>query len=159
MEMSIAELTEATEGLKAVEKEMATPELFAAFENIAVPLKCGDSRDECAYALYGGVVWSCQRQLTPQQWALLADRYVERENADLASALGDGASSLTRERISSEVRRAVWIRDQGMCARCQSRERLEYDHIVPLARGGSNTERNIELLCEVCNRAKSDAIM
>ncbi len=156
---SYAELADANLGLKAIEIEMATPEFWSVFDGIAIPLKSDDQRDELSYALYRGVVWSCQRQLTPEQWTLLADRLVEREDAELASALGDGDASLTRERISTEVRRAVWIRDQGMCARCKSRERLEYDHIVPVARGGSNTERNIELLCEVCNRAKSDAIM
>lgn len=35
---------------------------------------------------------------------------------------------------------------------------LEYDHIVPVSRGGSNTARNVELLCEVCNRSKGDRI-
>lgn len=63
-----------------------------------------------------------------------------------------------RERIPEDVRIAVWRRDGGKCARCGSRERLEYDHIVPLSKGGSNTERNIELLCERCNREKGDRI-
>jgi 5-methylcytosine-specific restriction endonuclease McrA len=63
-----------------------------------------------------------------------------------------------REVISSEVRREVWRRDEGKCVKCGSREKLEYDHIIPVAKGGSNTARNIELLCESCNRAKSDLI-
>jgi 5-methylcytosine-specific restriction endonuclease McrA len=63
-----------------------------------------------------------------------------------------------RQPIPSAVRREVWRRDQGKCARCGSREKLEYDHIVPVARGGSNTARNIELLCESCNRSKSHSI-
>jgi hypothetical protein len=150
----------AQKALRTIEDEMTTSEFVAAVYDVAIPLKCGDPRDESTYALYRGVVWSCPRELTPEQWSILADRFVERENAELASALAGGnESSVSRERIPTEVRRAVWIRYQGMCARCKSRERLEYDHIVPLARGGSNTERNIELLCEVCNRAKSDAIM
>jgi 5-methylcytosine-specific restriction endonuclease McrA len=37
---------------------------------------------------------------------------------------------------------------------CGSRERLEYDHIIPVSKGGSNTARNIELRCESCNRRK-----
>jgi len=60
-----------------------------------------------------------------------------------------------RESIPAEVKREVWRRDQGKCARCGSRERLEYDHIIPVSKGGSNTVRNIELLCEAHNRAKS----
>jgi Holliday junction DNA helicase RuvB len=63
-----------------------------------------------------------------------------------------------RQAIPSEVRREVWRRDEGKCVKCGSRENLEYDHIIPIAKGGSNTARNIELLCENCNRAKSDLI-
>ena len=116
--------------------------------------------DNRSFALYRGAVWVCDRPLAIAQWQVLVDRLIQREEAELACALAEESStSHTRERIPPELRRAVWIRDQGKCARCGSRERLEYDHIIPLARGGSNTERNIELLCEGCNRTKSDSIM
>lgn len=59
-----------------------------------------------------------------------------------------------RQSIPERVRHEVWRRDQGRCADCGSRERLEYDHIIPISRGGSNTARNIELRCETCNRRK-----
>ena len=60
--------------------------------------------------------------------------------------------------IPTSVRREVWRRDGGKCSKCGSRENLEFDHIVPVSKGGSNTARNIELLCEKCNRTKSDKI-
>jgi hypothetical protein len=63
-----------------------------------------------------------------------------------------------REIIPEEVRIAVWRRDEGKCVKCSSRENLEYDHIIPVSKGGSNTVRNIELLCEKCNREKRDNI-
>jgi hypothetical protein len=63
-----------------------------------------------------------------------------------------------REKIPEEVRIAVWRRDQGKCVRCGGRENLEYDHIVPVSKGGSNTVRNVELLCESCNRQKGGRI-
>ena len=63
-----------------------------------------------------------------------------------------------RPAVPEEVRIAVWRRDNGKCAKCESREKLEYDHIIPLSKGGSNTVRNIELLCEKCNREKSHNI-
>ncbi|MGY8826915.1 MAG: HNH endonuclease, partial [Candidatus Latescibacterota bacterium] len=63
-----------------------------------------------------------------------------------------------REPIKEEVRIAVWRRDEGQCVMCASKERLEYDHIIPFSKGGSNTVRNIQLLCERCNREKSDKI-
>ncbi len=61
-------------------------------------------------------------------------------------------------RLADDVKREVWRRDKGQCTRCGSRERLEYDHIIPLSKGGSSTVRNIELLCETCNRKKNDNI-
>jgi hypothetical protein len=57
--------------------------------------------------------------------------------------------------IPQKVRREVWRRDQARCSECESQERLEYDHLIPLSKGGSSTARNIRLLCERCNRGKS----
>jgi 5-methylcytosine-specific restriction endonuclease McrA len=65
---------------------------------------------------------------------------------------------LPREPIPESVRLFVWQRDGGQCVKCGSRARLEFDHIIPLAAGGSNTERNIQLLCEPCNRSKGSTI-
>jgi len=31
-------------------------------------------------------------------------------------------------------------------------------YIIPVSKGGSNTTRNIQLLCEKCNRKKSNSI-
>jgi len=63
-----------------------------------------------------------------------------------------------REPIPEHVRHEVWRRDQGACVDCGSRDRLHFDHIVPVSRGGSNTARNIELRCETCNLRKGARI-
>jgi Holliday junction DNA helicase RuvB len=76
----------------------------------------------------------------------------------LTSADEPNESLPGRENIASEVRREVWRRDGGKCVRCGSRENLEYDHIIPVSMGGSNTARNVELLCERCNRSKGATI-
>ncbi len=60
--------------------------------------------------------------------------------------------------IPKDVKVSVWRRDKGQCVQCSSKEKLEYDHIIPVSKGGSNTERNIQLLCEKCNRRKSAKI-
>lgn len=63
-----------------------------------------------------------------------------------------------REAIPRLVQREVWQRDGGQCVECSTRERLCFDHIVPFSRGGTNTVRNIQLLCERCNLSKSNQI-
>lgn len=64
-----------------------------------------------------------------------------------------------RQSIPDDVKIFVWQRDRGCCAKCGSQENLEYDHIIPVTKGGSNTARNIQLLCEKCNRSKSANIV
>lgn len=61
-------------------------------------------------------------------------------------------------RISQDVKDKVWRRDEGRCVECGSNENLEFDHIIPFSKGGANTYRNIQLLCESCNRSKSAKI-
>ena len=63
-----------------------------------------------------------------------------------------------REHIPQNVKDKVWNRDRGLCVECGSNEKLEFDHIIPHSKGGSNTYRNIQLLCEPCNRRKSAKI-
>ena len=71
----------------------------------------------------------------------------------------DNRTKADRERhIPEDVRIAVWRRDGGKCVKCSSQERLEYDHIIPFSLGGSNTTRNVQLLCERCNRRKGGKI-
>jgi hypothetical protein len=63
-----------------------------------------------------------------------------------------------REPIPEAVRHEVWRRDQGRCVKCGSQEKLEFDHIIPHSKGGADTARNVQLLCERCNRIKGDLI-
>ncbi|TMQ69919.1 MAG: HNH endonuclease, partial [Candidatus Eisenbacteria bacterium] len=57
------------------------------------------------------------------------------------------------------ARRAVWQRDGGRCTfvsakghRCEARDHLEYDHVVPVARGGRATTDNLRLRCRAHNQ-------
>jgi DNA replication protein DnaC len=97
--------------------------------------------------------------------------YVQQNRDDIIKLIEERRRRIQREEqenfteeeqptryIPSKVRREVWRRDQGKCLNCGSQRRLEYDHIIPVSKGGSNTVRNIQLLCEECNRSKSNNI-
>ena len=58
------------------------------------------------------------------------------------------------ERVRNERSRLVFKRDEHCCSSCGSTEYLEIDHIIPLARGGSNELDNLQILCRSCNRRK-----
>jgi hypothetical protein len=60
--------------------------------------------------------------------------------------------------IPREVRQRVWQRYGGRCAECGATAYLEFDHIIPVAKGGNNSDGNVQLLCRMCNLKKSDAI-
>ena len=67
--------------------------------------------------------------------------------------------------IPAHVRRAVWERDGGRCTftgpnpgrrRCDTRRRLEFDHVVPFARGGTATVDGLRLRCRVHNQFEAE---
>lgn len=60
--------------------------------------------------------------------------------------------------IPRDVRQRVFQRYGGRCADCGAKDYLEFDHIVPVAKGGGNSDQNVQLLCRGCNSKKSDRI-
>ena len=63
-----------------------------------------------------------------------------------------------RRRIPRDVRQRVWQKYGGRCAECSADTYLEFDHVIPVAKGGGNSDTNVQLLCRRCNLAKSDNI-
>ncbi|MBI1900053.1 MAG: HNH endonuclease [Planctomycetia bacterium] len=96
--------------------------------------------------------------------------YYFPENKRLAAAIYSTAIGRANQRIVErqvegisrniprDVRQRVWQRYGGRCAECGSDQYLEFDHVVPVSRGGSNSDANVQLLCRRCNLAKSDNI-
>jgi len=78
--------------------------------------------------------------------------------ANLEAAIEFQKSGPKRDPIPEEVKLLVWARDGGCCVRCGSKQELHFDHIIPVAKGGGNSEANIQILCQTCNLKKSDKI-
>jgi hypothetical protein len=92
------------------------------------------------------------------------------ENEPVAYAVLEGAIGLASQtrlaknggdrtrHIPRDVRQRVWQKYGGQCAECSDDQYLEFDHVIPVAKGGSNSDANVQLLCRKCNLKKSDFI-
>jgi hypothetical protein len=66
---------------------------------------------------------------------------------------------LGRQNISFAMKMRIVRRDNYTCQGCSKHLRddeVEFDHIIPVSKGGSSEEHNIRLTCFDCNRDKSD---
>jgi len=82
----------------------------------------------------------------------------------------DADNHRARQRVHEANRRARMARSEGTitrgdyerlrellgeaCLRCGVRERITWDHVIPLARGGAHSPLNIQPLCRPCNETK-----
>lgn len=93
-------------------------------------------------------------------YALLVTReqrkrqYIDRAQATVAMASAPRGATV-RQAIPDDLKQYIWTRDEGRCRACGSTSELQYDHIIPLAMGGSNNAENLQILCGPCNRSKS----
>lgn len=67
--------------------------------------------------------------------------------------------------VPAEIKRAVHERDGGRCTfvgdnqkRCDARDRLEFDHVQPIARGGQTTVGNLRLRCRAHNQFEAERV-
>ena len=68
-----------------------------------------------------------------------------------------------KRRVGRYIPRHVMLRvvrrDNNQCQICGKLlkdDEIEFDHIIPIAKGGSTEEHNLRLTCYDCNRDKSD---
>lgn len=63
--------------------------------------------------------------------------------------------------IPFTVKVRVVRRDNYTCQHCGEHlkdDEVEFDHIIPVSKGGSSEEHNIRLTCYVCNQDKKDSV-
>jgi 5-methylcytosine-specific restriction endonuclease McrA len=93
----------------------------------------------------------------------LIDQLEKRKVGAPAAAPRRQSSSARPRHIPTQVKRAVWERDQGRCTyvsangrRCGSRQFLEFDHVEPVARGGRASVEGIRLRCRAHNQFEAE---
>ena len=86
-----------------------------------------------------------------------AEKAVPAAEADKAEDM----QNCQRRNFSVSERSAVYTKTEGHCAICGKfvpYTEFTVDHIVPLAKGGSNDISNLQCACGVCNRIKQDIL-
>ena len=94
-----------------------------------------------------------------------ADPAPEEAKEDVAEKVPEkkAAVKMTSQRrcFSQNERTAVYNKSEGRCAICGKFvpfESFTVDHIIPLAKGGSNDMSNLQCACKTCNRIKQDIL-
>lgn len=79
-----------------------------------------------------------------------------------AEAITETSAERRRGRyIPFSVKVRVVRRDNYTCQKCGEHlkdDEVEFDHIIPLSKGGSSEEHNIRLTCFECNRSKGEVV-
>lgn len=116
------------------------------------------------YAVCGQYLWAIEgkdRLTTPADLLAEVQYKIEkqRRKADgIRKFLAGKAMRPSRARIPDEVLSFVFHRDGGRCAKCGASSSLEIDHIIPVSKGGGDSPANLQVLCDSCNRYKSNHI-
>lgn len=61
--------------------------------------------------------------------------------------------------FSPDGHESITIKYSDCCINCNSKIKLHKDHIWPIAKGGTDNQENLQVLCRKCNLSKSDSII
>lgn len=87
------------------------------------------------------------------------------EDGKLSVAEKPSNATDSRRSVSPKIRLKVLVRDNYKCVFCGRSPatdigvRLQIDHKMPFAKGGSSTFANLQTLCQDCNLGKSDEVI
>lgn len=91
--------------------------------------------------------------------ALMLDEDAESKKGIYYYVLTRDEKYLNLRAFPESIKRAVYERQGGVCAKCGKRcdiSEMEGDHITPWSEGGKTTVENCQMLCKTCNRRKSN---
>lgn len=111
---------------------------------------------------------TCRREFQTRTGATICSKPCERaREANLARGTYSRRRGCERLRIGKRDLRRVLERYRHSCAYCQTQLRrggrrsdsLEWDHVIPIARGGRHGVGNLVPACMKCNRQKNDRLL
>lgn len=141
---------------RAQQERRATP--LPAFVGLWEPTKCANCDSRCGPTLYCSA--PCKQAASTIRYArrVIRDGRI-RDDPSVAEAIQvrvafvlAGGYPERERRLSPDTRRAVVERDGGLCRTC-GKPGTEVDHIA----GNSSSLDNLQLLCNRCHMAKTQA--
>ena len=108
----------------------------------------------------------------PGNWAYIQEYSKDEVNCKIFGhacpvffAQSGGSETKDRRLEGRYIPRPIMLqvvrRDNHVCQTCYTYvpdDGIEFDHIIPVSKGGPTSVSNLRLLCQACNRKKSDAM-
>jgi HNH endonuclease len=97
------------------------------------------------------VYWENEDLNADEVYALLVSRQqrergrIERAQAMVAMGMQPQVQSRRRDVIPDDIKHFVWMRDGGRCRQCGAQYELQFDHVIPVAMGGSSNPENLQM--------------
>lgn len=94
-------------------------------------------------------------RLASKTFSDVTDRW-DRQAGVLIPKRNPGRRSFKTQSRLNRKRQRIYERDGHRCVECGTSERLTLDHIIPRSKGGTDSDDNLQTMCEPCNWAKAD---
>ena len=99
------------------------------------------------------------KQLESRVVELMEDDDVTKHSGIYEYLLSGDEKYLSVRAFTPKMARAAYEHQQGICPKCGKHyeiDGMQADHITPWSKGGKTTTENCQMLCDDCNRRKSD---
>lgn len=85
------------------------------------------------------------------------DEYQKLVNKiDRLRQISSNRLQINRKQVSDHVLAFVLQRDLNKCVLCGDDSNLQFDHILPVSKGGNNEPENLRILCQRCNQSRGN---
>ena len=99
------------------------------------------------------------RRLEEEILKLMMDEDVTKKAGIYSYIITKEEKYLSIRSFTDNQKREVYTKQKGICVKCNGNfelNEMEADHITPWSQGGRTTSDNCQMLCQLCNRTKSD---
>ena len=98
-------------------------------------------------------------ELDQEIQALMMDDDVMNKKGVYLYVLTRNENHLSVRAFTESQKRSAYEKQKGICKKCGEHfelKEMEADHITPWSKGGKTSPENCQMLCQECNRRKSD---